>query len=62
MAKNPGSIEDKPIGWTNESDPHGAGYQIMTENGLETYDIEEHSDFLKEVERINNYLKERGKR
>jgi hypothetical protein len=44
-----------PIGWTDEHDPHGQGYLIMTENGLEVYDMDEHEQFLKEKERLRNY-------
>ncbi len=50
----------QPIGWTDESDPCGQGYQIMTENGLETYDLSEHEEYMKAVERVKHF-KERVK-
>jgi hypothetical protein len=47
--------QHQPIGWTNESDPSGTGYQIMTENGLETYDLNEHAEYLAAVERVKRF-------
>ena len=43
----------KPIGWTDESDPNGAGYKVMTEYGIKTYDRDEYAEFCAEVERVN---------
>jgi hypothetical protein len=52
--------QHQPIGWTNDSDPSGTGYQIMTENGLETYDIDEHAAYLATVERTKQFLARRS--
>jgi hypothetical protein len=43
------------IGWTDEANPNGIGYQIMTEEGLKTFD--DKKEFESEVERVKNFLK-----
>jgi hypothetical protein len=48
--------KEQPVGWTDESDPCGIGYRIMTEKGLETYDIGEYIDYRAAVERVQKYI------
>jgi hypothetical protein len=49
--------KEQPLGWTDESDPCGIGYRIMTDKGMETYDISEHAEFLKTVERVQRLIR-----
>ena len=46
----------RPIGWTDESDPNGIGYQIMTEDGLKIYDKDEHAEYLSEKQRVERLI------
>ena len=47
----------RPIGWVDTSNPHGRGYQIMTENGMKVYDISDYKEFEEEKRRVKDYLK-----
>jgi hypothetical protein len=46
----------RPIGWVDENDPNGVGYQIMTEVGLKIYDKDEHQEYLIEKHRVEELL------
>lgn len=46
----------RTIGWTDESDPNGIGYQILTEEGLKVFDKEEHQEYLTEKQRVHELI------
>jgi len=49
----------RPIGWVDENDPNGIGYQIMTEVGMKIYDKDEHGEYLVEKQRVEELINER---
>lgn len=50
---------NRPIGWVNEDDPNGIGYQIMThDRGLVTFDIEDHAEFIQLKADVQRYLEQ----
>lgn len=50
------------IGDYDESDPNGTGYKIMTREGLKTFDLSEHDDYLRERTRVSDLLSAAGNR
>jgi hypothetical protein len=45
------------IGQTDERNPAGAGYRIMTPEGLKVYDVTERAEFISEKNRCRAWLR-----
>ena len=45
-------MQGHPIGWCDESDPHGQGYMLMTDDGLKQYDISDKKEYDSEKQSI----------